>query len=73
MGLRSLHASPWTTEQKEESMNKATRDRIIGIDVSRDCLDIYCLPDGHRLRLPNTDEDMRGSSIGAIRRRVGLF
>ncbi len=56
MGLRSLHASPWTTEQKEESMNKATRDRIIGIDVSRDCLDIYCLPGGHRLRLPNTDE-----------------
>lgn len=37
-------------------MNKVTRDRIIGIDVSRDWLDIYCLPDGQRLRLPNTDE-----------------
>ena len=29
---------------------------IIGIDVSRDWLDIHCLPDGHRLRLPNTSD-----------------
>lgn len=35
-------------------MNKLSHDRIIGIDVSRDWLDIHCLPDGHRLRLPNT-------------------
>ena len=27
-----------------------------GIDVSRDWLDIHCLPDGKRLRLPNTVE-----------------
>ena len=37
-------------------MNKVARDRIIGIDVSLDWLDIYCLLDGHGLRLPNTDE-----------------
>lgn len=35
-------------------MNKVTYERIIGIDVSRDWLDIHCLPDGQRLRLPNT-------------------
>jgi len=35
-------------------MNKLSHNRIIGIDVSRDWLDIHCLPDGHRLRLPNT-------------------
>lgn len=27
---------------------------IIGIDVSRDWLDVHCLPEGRRLRLPNT-------------------
>lgn len=45
-----------TTEQKEESMNKVAHDRIIGIDISRDWLDIHCLPDGTRLRFPNTSE-----------------
>ncbi len=29
---------------------------IIGVDVSRDWLDIHCLSDGCHLRLPNTDE-----------------
>ena len=29
---------------------------IIGIDVSRDTLDIHCLPDGLQLQLPNTVE-----------------
>lgn len=37
-------------------MNKVSQDRIIGIDVSRDWLDIHCLPDGQKLRLPNTDQ-----------------
>ena len=35
-------------------MNKLSHDRIIGIDVSRDWLDIHSLPDGQQLRLPNT-------------------
>lgn len=35
-------------------MNKVSHDQIMGIDVSRDWLDTYCLPDGLRLRLPNT-------------------
>ncbi|WP_174867720.1 hypothetical protein [Ruegeria sp. HKCCD8929] len=37
-------------------MNTVSQDRIIGMDVSRDWLDIHFLPDGNRLRLPNTDE-----------------
>ena len=36
-------------------MEKVTHGRIIGIDVSRDWLDIHCLPDGQRHRIPNTD------------------
>ena len=37
-------------------MDTVTRSAIIGIDVSRDWLDIHCLPDNESLRLPNTDE-----------------
>ncbi|MFC6688133.1 IS110 family RNA-guided transposase [Jhaorihella thermophila] len=37
-------------------MNRVAYGQIIGIDVSRDWLDIHCLPDGHRLRVPNTDK-----------------
>lgn len=37
-------------------MDTVTRSAIIGIDVSRDWLDIHCLPDNERRRLPNTDE-----------------
>ncbi|MEO9779699.1 MAG: hypothetical protein ABJH07_23975 [Sedimentitalea sp.] len=37
-------------------MNMVSRARIIGIDVSRDWLDIHCLPDGRRLRIPNTEK-----------------
>lgn len=36
-------------------MEKVSHGRIIGIDVSRDWLDIHCLPDGQRHRIPNTD------------------
>lgn len=34
-------------------MDNLSHGRVIGIDVSRDWLDIHCLPDGHRLRVPN--------------------
>jgi hypothetical protein len=44
-----------TTDQKEESMDTVSQDVIIGIDVSRDWLDIYCLPEGRYERFPNTD------------------
>lgn len=37
-------------------MDTVTQGAIIGIDVSRDWLDIHCLPSNHRRRLPNTDE-----------------
>ncbi len=36
-----------------ESMNNLSHGRVIGIDVSRDWLDIHCLPDGHRISVPN--------------------
>ena len=37
-------------------MKTLSHPSIIGIDVSRDWLDIHCLPDGQSLRLPNTAE-----------------
>lgn len=37
-------------------MNTLSHGRIIGIDVSRDWLDLHCLPDGYRCRVPNTPE-----------------
>ena len=37
-------------------MNTVSHPEIIGLDVSRDWLDIHCLSDDRRLRLPNTDE-----------------
>ncbi len=37
-------------------MDRVSHPAIIGIDVSRDWLDIHCLPRGQRLRLPNTKE-----------------
>lgn len=35
-------------------MDNLSHGRVIGIDVSRDWLDVHCLPDGHRCRVPNT-------------------
>ncbi len=37
-------------------MDNLPQKPIIGIDVSRDWLDIYCLPDGAELRIANTIE-----------------
>lgn len=37
-------------------MGTLPRARIIGIDVSRDWLDIHCLPEGKRVRLANSFE-----------------
>ena len=37
-------------------MDKVTHPAIVGIDVSRDWLDIYCLPGSQGLRLPNTSQ-----------------
>lgn len=37
-------------------MDNLTQSAIIGIDVSRDWLDIHCLPEGKRMRLPNKVE-----------------
>lgn len=34
-------------------MDNLSHGPIIGIDVSRDWLDLHCLPDGHRCRVPN--------------------
>ncbi|MDD7972913.1 IS110 family transposase [Roseinatronobacter alkalisoli] len=35
-------------------MDDLSHGRVIGIDVSRDWLDVHCLPDGHCCRAPNT-------------------
>ena len=43
-----------TTDQKEENMDTVPKTAIIGIDVSRDWLEIHCLVDGQRPRAPNT-------------------
>ena len=37
-------------------MNAVAHPEIIGIDVSRDWLDLHCVSDGHQLRLRNTDD-----------------
>ena len=37
-------------------MNTLSHPEIIGLDVSRDWLDLHCLSDGHQLQLPNTGE-----------------
>ena len=34
-------------------MDNLSHGCVIGIDVSRDWLDVHCLPDGHRCRVPN--------------------
>ena len=52
-------------------LQTVSRDQIIGIDVSRDWLDIHCLPGGQVLRLPNTDDGHRrlvdlARSVGAV-------
>jgi transposase len=53
--LGQLNAALWTADQKGESMDKIPQGQIIGIDVSRDWLDIHCLADGHRQRFAQTD------------------
>ena len=37
-------------------MDNLSHGRVIGIDVSRDWLDLHCLPDGLRCRMPNVPE-----------------
>ena len=38
-------------------MNNPSHDRVIGINVSRDWLDVHCLPNGHRCIVPNALAD----------------
>ncbi len=37
-------------------MNTVAHPEIIGLDVSRDWIDLHCLSDHRQLRLPNTDD-----------------
>ena len=37
-------------------MDNLSHGRVIGIDVSRDWLDLHCLPDGLQCRMPNEPE-----------------
>lgn len=52
-------------------MDMVSLTQIIGIDVSRDWLDIHCLPDAARLRLPNT-ADGHARLVGMARNRHAL-
>ena len=52
-------------------MNTISPGQVIGIDVSRDWLDIHCLPDGRRLRLPNAP-DGHAQVASLARRRNAL-
>lgn len=50
-------------------MNTVSSEQVIGIDVSRDWLDIHCLPDDERFRLPNTAEGH--ARVASLARRRG--
>ena len=55
---RAASASPEIVEGRviqRPRMNTATQQEIIGLDVSRDWLDLHCLSDSRQLRLPSTD------------------
>ena len=55
-------------------MSKLSQGQIVGIDVSRDWLDIHCLPDGARLRWPNNDDGhTRIASLAAERHALVCF
>ncbi|MFV1874298.1 IS110 family transposase [Nioella sp.] len=55
-------------------MDTLTQPAIIGIDVSRDWLDIHCLPSNQRLRLPNTDVGhVRLSELAASQNALVCF
>lgn len=52
-------------------MNTVSSEQVIGIDVSRDWLDIHCLPDGKRLRLPNAPDGH--ARVASLARRRGAL
>ena len=52
-------------------MNTVSPERVIGIDVSRDWLDIHCLPGGERFRLPNAP-DGHAKAVTMARRQGAL-
>lgn len=55
-------------------MSKLSQDQIVGIDVSRDWLDIHCLPEGTRLRWPNNEDGHRRiASLAAERHALVCF
>ena len=51
-------------------MNTISPERVIGIDVSRDWLDLHCLPDDRRLRLPNTPDGHQQMALLSRRRKA---
>lgn len=52
-------------------MDNLSHGRVIGIDVSRDWLDLQCLPDGHRCRVAN-DPASRAAVADLARDRVAI-
>ncbi|MDO5623026.1 MAG: IS110 family transposase [Paracoccus sp. (in: a-proteobacteria)] len=52
-------------------MDNPSHGRVISIDVSRDWLDLHCLPDGHRCRVAN-DPAGHAAVAGLARDRVAV-
>jgi transposase len=52
-------------------MNTVSSEQVIGIDVSRDWLDICCLPAGKRLRLPNAPDGH--AQVASLAQRRGAL
>lgn len=53
-------------------MDNLSHGRVIGIDVSRDWLDLHCLPDGLQCRMPNGPEGHAAVSDLARDRDAGV-
>lgn len=55
-------------------MQNLSHGRVIGIDVSRDWLDVHCLPDGHRCRVSNAPEGHSAvADLARVRNAVVCF
>ncbi len=49
-------------------MDNLSHDRVVGIDVSRDWLDVHCPPDGHRHGVPNAPAGHSAVAVLALYR-----
>jgi transposase len=48
-------------------MGNLSHGRVVGIDFSRDWLDLHCISDGHRCKVPNAPEGH--AAVAALARK----